>query len=296
MAGGLAPRIYGGAVALMTRTAAVRVLRWAAVVVIAVEVLLVATGVLDLGDAVVIAVGLEVLCALLALALAVAARAVYRRLRRDGESRSEALLQAAGTVLPRPVVSLLRHEVGGVLSIGMLLRGRKDVPAGAAVIRYGGAHKAFLIVMMVLAPVEILLAELFIPWAWLRLTLLVLAVYGVVWLFGLYAGIVTRPHYVDGHRLVVRMGHLASASVDLRCVRSVRRESASGYKGLVSVRDGVVAVPGMNGTGLTAVLTPDAVVRVQGRGAVTAGQLRFDADDLSGAQRSIHDSLATRSS
>lgn len=276
---------------MVKREAAVRVLKWVTAAVIAVEVLLVATGVLDLGDAVVIAVGLEALCGLLTLALAVAARAAYRQLRRDGVRRWEAFLQAAGTVLPGPAVSLLRHEVGGVMSTGLLLRGRRDVPAGATVIRYGSAHKAFLIVMMVLGPVEILLAELLVPWAWLRVTLLVLAVYGVLWLFGLYAGIHTRPHYADDVHLVVRMGHLAAVTVDLRCVRAVRLEPHGRYKGLVSVRDGVVAVPGMSGTAVTVDLTPDATVQVRGRGAVPAGEVRFDADDPRAARESISERL-----
>ncbi|WP_156755150.1 hypothetical protein [Actinokineospora pegani] len=69
---------------------------------------------------------------------------------------------------PKPVVTLLRHEIGGFLSIVLLVRGRKDVPAGTTAIRYGASQKAFLVDMMVLTPFEILLVELIVPWAWLR--------------------------------------------------------------------------------------------------------------------------------
>jgi hypothetical protein len=266
-----------------------QLLKWTAVAVIAVEGLLVATGVLDLGDAVVIAVGLEALCGVLAIALAVTARVVYRRLRRSGMGRWDAFLQAAATVLPRPMVALLRHEIGGLMSIVLLVRGRKDLPADATVIRYGATHKTFLIVMMVLGPVEIALAELLVPWAWLRIVLMVLAVYGVVWLFGFYAGVHTRPHYIDAERLVVRSGHLAAVSVPVAAIRAVRRESHAKYKGLVSVVDGVVAVPGMSGTGLTVTLEPDSSVHIQGRGTVPAREVRFDADEIDAAGKSIRD-------
>ncbi|MGI5215403.1 hypothetical protein [Plantactinospora sp. CA-290183] len=259
--------------------------------VIAVEVVLVATDLLDLGDAMIIAIGLETLCGVLAFGLAAIARAVYRRLRQAGVGRWDAFLQAAGTVLPRPVVTLLRHELGGLMSVILLLRGRKDVPADATVIQYGTAHKAFLMVMMVLAPLEILVVELLVPWAWLRILLLVLAIYGVGWLFALYAGLHTRPHYVDDQHLVLRMGHLAAVSVDVGSLRAVRRESHDGYKGLVSVTHDVVAVPGMSGTALTVTVEPETPVRVQGRGTVRAREVRFDADDLEAAGRSIQERM-----
>jgi hypothetical protein len=265
----------------------VQVLKWTAMAVIAVELLLVATGLLDLGDAVIIAIGLEVLCGVLALGLAVTARVMYRRLRQAGVDPWDAFLQAAATVLPRPMVTLLRHELGGFMSMILLLRGRKDVPANASVIRYGSTQKAFLIVMMVLGPVEILLMELFVPWAWLRTALLILAIYGVVWLFGFYSGVHTRPHYVDAHRLVLRAGHLGGVSVDVSAIRGVRREIHAKYKGLVSVADDVVAVVGVSGTALTVTLEPETPVQVQGRGTVHAGEVRFDADDLDAAQMSI---------
>ncbi|MFG3709673.1 hypothetical protein ACIBTZ_22955 [Micromonospora sp. NPDC049460] len=266
-----------------------KLLKWTAVSVIAVELLLVATGLLDLGDAVVIAIGLELLCGVLALALAVTARVVYRQLRREGESRWEALFQAAATVLPRPIVMLLHQELASLVSIALLVRGRKDVPAGASVIKYGSTHKVFIIVMMVIIPVEVMLVEFLVPWAWLRTVLLVFAIYSAIWLFGFYAGLHTRPHYIDSSRLVIRMGHLAAVSVDVGSIRSVRRDYHPKYKGLVAVADDYVAVPGMSGTVLTVTLAPETPVRIRGRETVHAGEVRFDTDDVEGASRSIRE-------
>lgn len=274
------------------RSRMVRLLKWTAVAIIAVEVLLVWTGLLDLGDAVLIAIGLEVLCGVLAISLAVTARILYRRLRRDGVGRWDAFLQAAGTVLPRPMVTLLRHELGGLMSMILLLRGRKDVPADATPIRYGSAQKTFMIVMMVLGPLEIVLVELIVPWAWLRTILLIVAIYGVIWMFGYYSGLHTRPHYIDAKRLVLRNGHLAAVSVDVGFVHATRRETHEKYKGLVSVKDDVVAVPGMSGTALTVTLEPETPVQVQGRGVVRAREVRFDADDPEAALRSIRQRLS----
>jgi hypothetical protein len=278
----------------------VRVLKWMAFTVIAVQVTLVATGVLDLGNAVLIAVGIEILTGALALGLALTARVVYRRLRQSGVPRWDAFLEAAGTVLPRPMLTLIRYELGGVMSIVLLLRGRKDVPADATVIRYGANQKVFLLVMMFLGPLEIFLAELLVPWPWLRIVLLIFGIYGVVWLFGVYAGVHTRPHYIDGERLVIRTGHLAAVSVDVGAVRSVRRESHNSYqgekaKGMVSVKGGVVAVTGMSGTVLAVALEPGTPVRVQGRGTVLAHALRFDADELDSAIRTIKERVEARS-
>ncbi|MEV0124981.1 hypothetical protein AB0I16_26185 [Streptomyces sp. NPDC050703] len=277
----------------------IRALKWVALTVIAVQLALVATGVLDLGDAVLIAIGAEILTGVLALGLAVTARVVYRRLRRSGVPRWDAFLEAAGTVLPRPMLTLIRHELGGVTSIALLVRGRKDVPADATVIRYGANQKMLILVVMFMEPLEIFLVELLVPWPWLRTALLVVSVYGVLWLFGFYAGVHTRPHYIDGERLVIRTGHLAAVSVDAGAVRSVRRETHDSHqgeraKGMVSVKDGVVAVTGMSGTVLAVALEPDTPVRVQGRGTVLAHAVRFDADELEPAVRAIRERTEAR--
>jgi hypothetical protein len=255
--------------------------------------------VLDLGDAVLIAIGGEILTGVAALALAATARVVYRRLRRSGVTRWDAFLEAAGTVMPRPMLMMIRHELGGVISIALLVRRRKDVPADATVIRYGANQKVFLLLMMFLGPVEIFLAELLVPWSWLRTVLLILGIYGVLWLFGVYAGVHTRPHYIDDKHLVIRTGHLAAVSVDVGAVRSVRRETHDSYqgektKGMVSVKDGVVAVPGMSGTMLAVTLEPATPVRVQGRGTVPAHALRFDADELETSIRTIRENICAR--
>ncbi|GLZ29330.1 hypothetical protein Lesp02_15200 [Lentzea sp. NBRC 105346] len=188
--------------------------------------------------------------------------------------------------------TLLRRELGGLMSMILLVHGRKDVPADATPIRYGSAQKTFIIVMMVLGPFEIVLVELVVPWAWLRTVLLVVAIYGVIWMFGYYSGLHTRPHYIDFERLVLRNGHLAAASVDVGFVNAARRETHEKYKGLVAVEDDVVAVPGMNGTALTLTLEPETPVQVQGRGTVRAREIRFDADDPEAALRSIRQRLA----
>lgn len=259
-------------------------LKWVTPVVIVVQVVLVATGVLDVGQAVVIAVGIEVLLAVLLLALAVTARVLYRRLRAEGMSRSDAFLAAAETVLPGPMVAVLRWELGGLVSIILLVRRRKDIPDGATVIKSGSQHKAFLLVMTLLGPLEILIVELIVPWAWVRVVLLVAAIYGTLWMFGFYAAVHTRPHYIDNRRLVVRTGHLMTVSVDIDDVRAARHETRNSYqgdkyKGMVTVTDDWVAVTGMVGTELTLTLAPQTALLVQGKGTVHAGELRFDVDE-----------------
>lgn len=195
------------------------------------------------------------------------------------------------TASKRPAAGLLHRELGGLWSIVMLLRGRKDVPAGATVIRYGSSQKAFVVVMMILAPIEIALVELLVPWLWLRAVLLLLGGSGLLWLFGFYAALRTRPHYVDRERLVLRTGHLAAVSLDVGSIRGVRHAAHQNHKGFVDVTDGVVAVPGTGGTALTVTLLPESSVHVQGRGRTPAREVRFDADDPTAAVRAINDHI-----
>ena len=56
-----------------------------------------------------------------------------------------------------------------------------------------------LIIVMVAftTPVELLVLELRAPRVWLRISVLVLGVYSLLWIFGLYAPLVTLPHRLE---------------------------------------------------------------------------------------------------
>jgi hypothetical protein len=74
-----------------------------------------------------------------------------------------------------------------------------------------------LIIMMVAftTPVELLVLELRAPRVWLRLSLLVLGLYALLWIFGHYASLITLTHRLEENGLRLRYGALAEGFVPL---------------------------------------------------------------------------------
>lgn len=57
---------------------------------------------------------------------------------------------------------------------------------------------ALILVMVAFTTaVELLVLELLAPRVWLRISLLVLGFYVLLWIFGLYASLVTLPHRIE---------------------------------------------------------------------------------------------------
>lgn len=60
------------------------------------------------------------------------------------------------------------------------------------------SQMALILVMVAFTtPVELLVLELRAPRVWLRISLLVLGLYVLLWIFGLYASLVTLPHRLE---------------------------------------------------------------------------------------------------
>lgn len=191
----------------------VRVLKWATPVVVVVQAVLVATGVLDLGSAVRIALAIEALLLLATIVLALAAGGIYRQLRREGTTRGEALGAAARETLPGPVVAIVRHEFGVLRILWLALRGRDDAPAKATTFSYGASQAPMFHALTAVSLVEIGVVHWLMPWAWARLVLGLLGLYGAIWLVGFYQTFRRRPHYVHENRLVLRCGFLGEIAV-----------------------------------------------------------------------------------
>lgn len=82
--------------------------------------------------------------------------------------------------------------------------------------------RLILVMLTFTTPVELLVLELLAPWAWLRISLLVLGLYALLWMFGLYASLVTLPHRLEEDGLRLRYGALAEGFVPLSEIATVR--------------------------------------------------------------------------
>lgn len=212
-----------------------RALKWLLPVLIVTEIILVRGGVLTAAQAVLVVVLIEGLLVVVAARQAVVAARRYRAGRREGADPWTAAEDALTVFLPRRVARfvLLEPRMWVCLwrwAIRRYRAGPDDFPYHAR--SWVGI---FLIVLLFTTPVEILLLEVLIPWAWLRWVVLVLAVYSLVWMFGLYASLVVLPHRLEADGLRLRYGLLNWAFIPFEIieqVHQVRRTTPGGREGL----------------------------------------------------------------
>ena len=198
-------------------------LKWLLPALILAEGVLVWSGLLDLGDAVLVVVGIEVL--LLATAVGEVGLVVrrYRRGRAAGLDLWAALEEGLALLLPRKAARIAALEPRLWVCLLRWISRRTGTSD-----REFGYHKRsqmglILVMLAFTTPVELLVVELLAPWAWLRLLLLVLGVYALLWMFGLYASLVTLPHHLEEGGLRLRHGAVAEGFVPFSEMAAVER-------------------------------------------------------------------------
>jgi hypothetical protein len=90
--------------------------------------------------------------------------------------------------------------------------------------------------LMAAAPMELvvvhLLAYAFSPWEWLKWALLVLEIYALLWLLGLYASLVTLPHWLEVKGLSLSYGAIVARFAPYKEIQNmskgIRKARASG--------------------------------------------------------------------
>lgn len=135
------------------------------------------------------------------------------------------IAMAFGALLPPRFARLAAFEL---VILGSAIRfaiggWRHQVPPGFTYHRESGL-RSFLPLLPLLAIGDILLLELVIlPHAatWLRLLVHGLALYGVLWMLGLYASLRARPHQLVDGRLTLHRGMLRRLTVPVGLIASI---------------------------------------------------------------------------
>jgi hypothetical protein len=98
-------------------------------------------------------------------------------------------------------------EIRGYQSIYRFVFRRPKVPAGAAGFGYHQPVIAILIVLVAVSAVELIVVDVIVHrWAAVRIPLLILGIWGLVYMIGLLLGMLTRPHAVGPDGIRVRSG------------------------------------------------------------------------------------------
>lgn len=206
--------------------------------------------------------------------LVAGAATAFVRLRRSGLTRR----QAVEHLVPPLVLRLAGHELRLMRSLVMWPLGRRDgVGEGATAFGHARDQAALMFGFGFVAVVEtVALSVLLRDLPTLHAVVLVLDVYTVLFVLGLHAAAVTRPHVLDGDGLRLRQGAHLDLRIPLGLITSVRRETLFTHE----KHDDVLDLPVGSQTSLTLELAEPATFATGFLGRPrTVRTVRFHADD-----------------
>lgn len=180
----------------------------------------------------------------------------------------------------------LRLELALYRSLARWVVRRPDVPSGAAPIGYARLVGPMLWLWIFGSAVEVVVVEVVLrhvdqPWAAaLRLPLLVLGVWGVLWMLGMLASFRVRPHVLTDVELLVRSGALTWVVVPLGAIETTRtvEHEIPGVIRSLHIEGPLVLVGVSSRTNVELLLSGPTVLSTS-RGAVSAERVGLWVDE-----------------
>lgn len=115
-------------------------------------------------------------------------------------------------------------EIHAYQSIFRFVFRRPRVPAGTRGFPYHQPILSILIVIISVSALEVVVADLIVHrWPMVRIPLLILGIWGVVWMLGMLFGILTRPHVVGPEGVRARYAAETDIPISWADVHSVAR-------------------------------------------------------------------------
>ena len=178
----------------------------------------------------------------------------------------------------------LLMEIRGYQSIYRFVFRLPKVPAGAIAFSYYQPVLAILIVFVALSAVEIVVLDLIVRrWAHVRIPLLILSVWGLIYMLGFLFGMLTRPHAIGPAGIRARYGPEIDIPLLWDDIESVtrRKHTLQNKQPKVSVdEDGeaTLHLRMQNETNIEVELRAPIVVRLP-QGPETVSKVTLYADD-----------------
>ncbi|AWS43285.1 hypothetical protein [Streptosporangium sp. 'caverna'] len=223
---------------------------------------------------------------------AVTAYRLFRSERRGGAGRRAALLATFHRLVPVQVRKVTEFELKGMASLVLWMgRRRNGVPSGATAVPYSKEQTPLLLVILFAMIVETVAVDLLLIALdvsdGLRVLVLVIDLYGIVFGLALGAACVTRPHVVTPDELRIRYGAYFDLRVPRELISSVRLSRNYNESGMVTAVDGRLGVAVSSQTNVIVELTePITAVRPLG-GRVEVTTIRFFADTPNAALNAL---------
>jgi hypothetical protein len=134
------------------------------------------------------------------------------------------------TLLPR-LLELIKHALVFELNIyksllRWLLR-RPSIPAGFAPVRYAQQATPVIALWIFGSALELPLVHVLVPWEAVRITLLILGGWGLLWMVGVLAGLRSYPHLLGSDTLRIRNGAMHDIGIPWDAIARVTTHERS---------------------------------------------------------------------
>jgi hypothetical protein len=130
-------------------------------------------------------------------------------------------------------VHAVRFEYGLYVALSRWVLRRPDIPSGAKAWGYSRLVTPVMWLWIFASAVEMVAVHLITPWPLVRLILVLISLWGLVWMVGLLASYQVYPHLTTGTHLRVRLGRRADVAVawgDIARVGVVDRDLESSIR------------------------------------------------------------------
>lgn len=258
-----------------------KLFKWFFPLVLIANIVLVWARVLDARTALLVGGTLEALGFVLGLRAVVVAIRAYRRNRAVGLNMESALEDGLTLLFPRKIARLVALEPRIYVCLYRFLR-RRPLAADEFAYHRRSAIGAIVALIFLTAPFEVLAYELLIPWSGVRLALLALTLYSMVWLLGFYASLRTLPYRLAADGLHLHYGILGAGIVPYSALADAtleRRKAPQGNEGLQTTRDGALYLAIGGRTDLTLRLHTPVILQGLFQPLPPATVLHLAADD-----------------
>lgn len=157
------------------------------------------------------------------LLLAFAAVTVWRFRHIDRSADSSGTSFLAQLESEEPLLRLPIFELRTFGSLILALGGKRHVPEGALAFGYTKGTFTLPTVLIVVSLIEVVIMHVLVPWAWLQIVLVLVTIWGVLFVLGIFATRVVRPHFVSEGVLHLRWGLQSVLDTPLTNISSMAR-------------------------------------------------------------------------
>jgi len=203
--------------------------------------------------------------------------------------------------LPALAREALLLELALYRSLARWIARRPDVPANATPIGYARLVGPMLFLWIFgsateVVVVEVVLRQVETGWAEaLRMPLLAIGIWGVLWMLGMMAAYRVRPHLLTGDRLRIRNSARTRVDLPLDAIAATRtvEHELPGIVRAVHHEDGLLLIGVSSRTNLELVLTSPTVLRTS-KGEMIAERVGLWVDEPHDVARRLRTLVATR--